>query len=87
MTYNDIMNFIHRDSIEDGDQLWKFRSLLAHRGPLNHRDEDYKGSSYNLVVEWEDGTQVSMRYFKTLIRKHLRLQFRHQHKPVYQFLQ
>ena len=24
MTYNDIMNHLHRDQLEDGDKLWKF---------------------------------------------------------------
>ena len=35
MSYNDIMNHIHRDQIEDGGNIWKFRQILGHQGPLN----------------------------------------------------
>ena len=55
MSYNDIMNHIHRDRLEDGGNIWKFRNILGHQGPLNHRNPDYKNSLYNLEIEWENG--------------------------------
>ena len=55
MAYNDIMNYIHRDLIEEDGQVWNYRRVVAHRGPLTHRDKDYKGSLYNVSIEWENG--------------------------------
>ena len=34
--------------------VWKFRRLLSHRN-VSKGDKDYKGSSYNVQVEWESG--------------------------------
>ena len=55
MSYNDIMNHIHRDRIEDGGNIWKFCQILGHTGPLDHRSPGYKNSLYNLEIEWENG--------------------------------
>ena len=29
--------------------------ITAHQGPLSQQHKDYKGSSYNIRVEWENG--------------------------------
>ena len=60
MTYSDICNHIHREQskMDDGEIYWKFRRILAHEGPMTHRDKNYKGCSYNLLVEWETGEQT-----------------------------
>ena len=58
MTYNDIINHLHRNQLEDGERPWKFRSILAHSGPLMPTDRKYKGSPYNLLIEWETGKQT-----------------------------
>jgi hypothetical protein len=64
MAYNDIINHIHRDQLEEDGQVWKFRRILAHRGPLTHRDPDYKRCKYNVSIEWENGeiTEESLRW-------------------------
>ena len=36
-------------------ELFKFRSIIGHQGPLAATDPDCKGSKYNLQVEWETG--------------------------------
>jgi hypothetical protein len=41
---------------EDGNQVWKFLRFEAHSGPLTHKDRGYNGSSYNILVRWEDGS-------------------------------
>ena len=33
----------------------KFRDITAHQGPLTSRDPNYKGSKFNVLIEWEDG--------------------------------
>ena len=55
MAYNDVMNYIHRDTTEENGELWKFRRILGHQGPLTRDHADYKGSKYNVSIEWENG--------------------------------
>ena len=35
--------------------MYKFRDITAHQGPLISTDRNYKGSKYNILVEWETG--------------------------------
>ena len=32
--------------------------ILDHQGPLKAHDPQYKGSSYNVLVSWDDGSQT-----------------------------
>ena len=36
-------------------ELHRFRSIIGHQGPLLASDPDWKGSKYNVQVEWETG--------------------------------
>ena len=57
-TYNEIIDHIEKDNNDidnDTEQLYKFRCISAHQGPLRTSDKDYKGSTYNVLVEWETG--------------------------------
>ena len=36
-------------------ELSKFRAIIGHQGPLPGSDPDWKGSKYNVQVEWEIG--------------------------------
>ena len=36
-------------------ELYKFRAIVGHQGPLLASDPDWKGSKYNVQVEWETG--------------------------------
>ena len=45
-----------RQRTEDGEPIWRFKRISAHQGPLKPGHPDYKGSSYNVKVEWEDGS-------------------------------
>ena len=58
LTYNEILDYIERENNEmdnDTEQTYKFRQISGHQGPLRPNDKDYKGSSYNVLVEWESG--------------------------------
>ena len=61
VTHSDMCNHVHREQskLEDGEIHWKFRRILAHEGPLTHRDKNCKGCSHNLLVEWETGEQTT----------------------------
>ena len=36
-------------------ELYKFRAIIGHQGPLLASDPDWKGSKNNVQVEWETG--------------------------------
>jgi len=57
IAYNEILDYLQRQ--EQGETVWKFRRITAHEGPLNKHDASYKGSSYNIMVEWENGEITS----------------------------
>ena len=38
-----------------GQELYRFRAVIGHQGPLLASDPDWKGSKYNVQVEWETG--------------------------------
>ena len=56
-TYNEVLDYISKDDTWDTweDPKWKFRRIVSHRGPLRKGDQGWKGSSYNLMIEWETG--------------------------------
>ena len=36
-------------------ELYRFRAIIGHQGPWLVADPDWKGSKYNVQVEWETG--------------------------------
>jgi len=57
MSYNDILAHIQQD--EDSNIVWKFWCITSHEGLLKQNHPSYKGSSYNVLVEWENGEITS----------------------------
>ena len=55
MSYVHILD--HLDHQEQQEDLYKFRAITGHQGPLSPQDENYKGSKYNVMVEWETVTE------------------------------
>ena len=53
MSYVQILD--HLDHQEQQEDLYKFRAITGHQGPLSPQDENYKGSKYSVMVEWETG--------------------------------
>jgi predicted RND superfamily exporter protein len=61
-TYNEIVNHNEKDNADienDTEWLYNCRRIAAHQGPLLKSDKDYKGSTYNVFVEWETGESTS----------------------------
>ncbi len=58
LTYNEILNYIEQQD-DDGTKVWRFRHITAHEGPLKPSDPTYKGSKYNIMIEWESGEITS----------------------------
>jgi hypothetical protein len=62
MGYHELCQIIedqnNAENDKDTEQAWIFKSIVGHVGPLNHRHPEYKGSKYNVLVQWEDGTET-----------------------------
>jgi hypothetical protein len=56
VAYNDIIRYIDDDSNSDGS--WKFREILDHEGPIHESSKRYNGSTYNILIEWENGKKT-----------------------------
>jgi hypothetical protein len=44
--------------LETSDTVWDFKGIKDHQGPLSSAHKDYKGSSFNVLVKWEDGSET-----------------------------
>jgi hypothetical protein len=57
------MNYIEKDKQQhqdkDGNGFWNFKRIVSHEGPFRTSDPEYKGSRYNVLVEWENGEITS----------------------------
>eukprot|EP00977_Amphora_coffeiformis_P005205 scaffold1116_cov104-Amphora_coffeaeformis.AAC.2 len=47
------MDYINRDM--ENPVVWKYKRILSHEGPLKPGDKGYNGSTYNIMLESEDG--------------------------------
>jgi hypothetical protein len=54
ITYNELMDLIKKNK-ENEDIVWRFKHIVRHQGPLICTDPNYKGSKYNVLMEWENG--------------------------------
>jgi hypothetical protein len=54
----EILSHIESDESE-GTSVLKFKRITAHESPLIRTSPDWKGSSYNVTMEWENGTSTS----------------------------
>jgi len=52
----DILEQQHLDELSNQDKLFTYKRIVTHIGPLKPTDPNYKGSTYNVRVEWEDGS-------------------------------
>jgi hypothetical protein len=63
LSYNELMDYIEKDKQqhqdEDGNGFWNFKHIVSHEGPFRTSDPEYKGSRYNVLVEWENGEITS----------------------------
>ena len=53
LSYRQVLDYIEKDA--DNPIVWKFKCIVAHEGPLDSNSPSYKGSSYNVRIEWENG--------------------------------
>jgi hypothetical protein len=61
ITYNTLSKIIENQldqQANNADAIWIFQGIKSHHGPITSTNTDYKGSSYNLLVEWKDGSET-----------------------------
>ena len=55
ISYNQLVDHLEAAFNEDNeisDDLYKFRTLIGHQGPLKPTDPNWKGYKYNVLVDW-----------------------------------
>ena len=57
ITYNEILDHLQKD--EEDKVVWKFKHISAHEGPLTPNHPSWNGSSYNVMMKWENGEKTS----------------------------
>ena len=58
ISYNQLLDYIEKDEQDNDLQeqgFFRFRDIIGHQGPLKPSDPGYKGSKWNVQVEWENG--------------------------------
>ena len=58
ISYNQLLERLENAQDHDmgmDQELYRFRAIIGHQGPLLDSDPDWKGSQYNVQVEWETG--------------------------------
>ena len=56
ISYKQLLEHLENAQDHDMDQeLYRFRVIIGHQGSLLASDPDWKGSKYNVQVEWETG--------------------------------
>jgi hypothetical protein len=62
IAYNELSDVIecqHEAELHSPDSAsWAFKEITEHQGPLTPSDRRYKGSSYNVLVHWEGGSET-----------------------------
>jgi hypothetical protein len=57
------MDYIEKDEQqhqdEDGNGFWNFKHIVGHGRHFRTSGPEYKGSRYNVLVEWENGEIMS----------------------------
>ena len=55
ITYNHLLDYLEKEYKLMENAYWSFKDVIAHQGPLMKEDPHYKGSSYNVMTEWDTG--------------------------------
>jgi hypothetical protein len=53
------INDLYSQEHNSEEVVWKFKQIVGHQGPLPSKHPEYKGSTYNVMLEWETGEITS----------------------------
>ena len=54
ISYNELLDYLLQDVEEP--VIWHLKKITVHQGLLNTTNDAYKGSAYNVLIKWEDGS-------------------------------
>ena len=58
IAYNQLLDHLEQAEEQDNSmdqELYKFRAIIGHEGPSKTTNPNWKGSKYNVQIEWETG--------------------------------
>ena len=58
ITYSQLLDRLEQAVEQDNSmdqELYRFRAIIGHKGPLKATDPNWKGSKWNVQIEWETG--------------------------------
>ena len=58
ITYNQLLDHLEQAEEQDNSmdqELYRVRAIIGHKGPLKGTDPNWKGSKWNVQIEWETG--------------------------------
>ena len=58
ITYNQLLDHLEQADEQENfmdQELYSFRAIIGHEGPLKATDPNWKGSKWNVQIEWETG--------------------------------
>ena len=58
---NELSDMVERQHLAETNgevESWTFKEVIDHQGPLNSKSPNWKGSSCNIKVHWEDGSKT-----------------------------
>ena len=61
ISYNQLVDNLEaaaNDENEISDDLFKYRALIGHQGPLKSTDPNWKGCKFSVLVDWETGEKT-----------------------------
>ena len=58
VAYNKVLEYLEEELTDPTERFWNFKEIIAHEGPLDDKHPSYKGSLYNVLVVWEDGSRT-----------------------------
>ena len=70
MAYQELCDYVTaviEDDMANPDRPFIYKGILDHEGPLTSASQNWKGSLYNVRVEWEDGS-ITMEPLSTFIK-------------------
>jgi len=53
LSYNEVVDHFACHNNDSPNTVWKFRRIIGHEGPLEPHHPNYKGSWFNVMMEWE----------------------------------
>mgnify|MGYP003449427917 FL=1 len=64
MTYTELCDKLDammrsdEEKMENGEAFYFFQDIVAHEGPMTNRSLNWKGSKWNVLVRWDDGSET-----------------------------